>query len=271
LLTETFAYAVATVVAAIYFRVAILIVSLAASAQQIGYFGVSFRVVEVLIIVPQLLVGATFPIFARAARGDNPRLRYALGRTFDACLILGAGVALALVVGAPFIIRVIAGPSFQPAAGVLRIQGVALAASFVGAVWGYALLSLHRHRAVLLCSLVSLTLTVVLTVSLTAADGARGAALGTAIAEAVYSLMLGIAVFRSGVHPSISWSAIPRVLAAAALGAATLAIPGIPDFVRLILALVLYGVCLLALRAVPREIVDQLPRRLQRPFLRPRK
>lgn len=263
LLRETFAYAMATVVAAIYFRVAILIVSLVASGQQTGYFGVSFRVIEVLIIVPQLLVGATFPIFARAARDDHARLRYASGRTFDACLILGTGAALALLVGAPFVIRVIAGPEFQPAEVVLRIQGVALMASFVSAVWGYVLLSLHRHRAVLLCSLVSLMVSVALTVALTAADGARGAAIATTIAEALFSLMLGIAIFRSGVHPSISWSAIPRVLGAATLGAATLAIPGLPDVVRLALALTLYGGALLALRAIPREIVDQLPRRLR--------
>jgi O-antigen/teichoic acid export membrane protein len=263
LLRETFAYAMATVVAAIYFRVAILIVSLIASGRQTGYFGVSFRVIEVLVVVPQLLVGATFPIFARAARDDRARLRYALGRTFDACLILGAGVGLALLVGAPLIIAVIAGPQFHPAETVLRIQGLALVASFTGAVWGYALLSLHRHRAVLVCSVVSLALTVALTAVLTEADGARGAAIGTAIGEALFSLMLGIAVFRGGVRPAVSWSAVPRVLLAALLGAATLAIPGIPDLVRVALALALYVGALLALRAIPQEVLEQLPNRLR--------
>lgn len=263
LLRETFAYALATVVAAIYFRVAILIVSLVASGRQVGYFGVSFRVIEVLVIVPQLLVGATFPIFARAARDDHARLRYASGRTFDACLILGTGTALALLVGAPFMIRLIAGPEFQPAEVVLRIQGVALMASFVSAVWGYALLSLHRHRDVLVCSLASLIVTVALTIALTADDGARGAAIATTIAELLFSALLGFAVYRSGVHPAISWPMIPRVLAAAALGAAVLAIPGVSDVVRLALALALYGGALIALRAIPREIVDLLPRRLR--------
>jgi O-antigen/teichoic acid export membrane protein len=263
LLRETLAYAMATVVAAIYFRVAILIVSLIASGRQTGYFGVSFRVIEVLVIVPQLLVGATFPIFARAARDDRARLNYALGRTFDACLILGAGVGLALLVGAPLIIGVIAGPKFHPAEAVLRIQGLALVASFTGAVWGYALLSLHRHRAVFICSLTSLALTVILTALLTTSDGARGAAIATAIAEALFSLMLGVSVFRAGVRPAISWSAAPRVLAAALLGAATLAIPGFADLARVALALALYVGALLALRAVPREIIDQLPRRLR--------
>ncbi len=262
LLRETFAYAMATAVAAIYFRVAILIVSLVASSEQSGYFGVSFRVIEVLTVVPQLLVGATFPIFARAARDDHVRLRYAFGRTFDACLILGMGVGLILLVGAPLIIAVIAGPEFRPAEAVLSIQGLALVASFTGAVWGYALLSLHRHREVLICSLVSLLTTVVLTAALTASGGARGAATATVIAETLFSLMLGMSVFRAGVRPDISWSAVPRVAVAAGLGAATLAIPGIPDIVRVALALALYSGALLVLRAIPREILDQLPRRM---------
>lgn len=263
LMRETFAYAMATAVAAIYFRIAILIVSLVASSEQSGYFGVSFRVIEVLTAVPQLLVGATFPIFARAARDDHIRLRYALGLTFDACLILGVGVGLILLVGAPLIIAVVAGPKFQPAEAVLSIQGLALVASFTGAVWGYALLSLHRHREVLICSLVSLLATVVLTTALTASGGARGAATGTVIAEILFSLTLGMAVFRAGVRPAVSWSGALRVAIAAGLGAATLAIPGIPDIVRLALALALYGGALLVLRTIPREIIDQLPRRLR--------
>jgi O-antigen/teichoic acid export membrane protein len=263
LLGETLVFSLATVVASIYFRVTILIVSLIASSHQTGYFGVPFRVIEVLVAVPQLLVGASFPIFARAARDDRVRLAYALGRTFDGCLILGTGIGVGLLVGAPFVIGVIAGPKFHPAEIVLRIQGLALIASFTGAVWGYALLSVRRHRAVLLCTLASLVLTVVLTSILTASDGARGAAIGTAIAEASYSLMLGVAVFRGGVRPAVSWRAVPRVAAAGLLAAATLEIGGVSDLARTVLALALYVGALLALRAIPREILDQLPGRLR--------
>jgi len=263
LLGETLTYSLATVVAAVYFRVAILIVSVIASSIQTGYFGVSFRVIEVMVAVPQLLVGASFPIFARAARDDPARLAYALGRSFHGCLIVGAGLGLALLVGAPFVIGVIAGPRFHPAEIVLRIQGLALIASFTGAVWGYALLSLHRHRAVLLCSLSALAVTVAATSILTTADGARGAAIATVISETFFSLILGVAVFQGGFRPAIDWPAVARVVLAALLGAATLAVGGIPDITRIVLALALYVGALIVLRAIPREILDQLPGRLR--------
>jgi O-antigen/teichoic acid export membrane protein len=259
LLRDTVTFSLATAVVAVYFRVAIIIVSLVSSGKQTGYFAVSARVIDVVVLVPPLLVGATFPIFARAARDDRARLSYAVGRVFDALFILGLGAALALFVGSPFIVSVVSGPLFHPAATVLRIQGVAMIPSFVSGVWVYTLLSLHRHREILIASLLALLFTLVVTGTLASIDGARGAAFGTLISETMYALILTVGIYRAGLRPGVSWPAIPRALAAAALGVAVLAIPGLPDIFRLALALALYGGGLLLFRAVPAEILQQLP------------
>ena len=57
--------------AAIYFRVAILLVSVLSSGQQLGYFGLSFNVMAALFAIPAMLVSVAFPIFSRAARDDH--------------------------------------------------------------------------------------------------------------------------------------------------------------------------------------------------------
>jgi O-antigen/teichoic acid export membrane protein len=259
MLRDTLSFSVATAVIAVYFRVAIIVVSLVTSGTQTGYFAVSFRVIEVLITVPALLVGVAFPIFARAASTDSARLAYAVGRVFDALLIAGLGTGLALLVAAPFIISVIAGPDFRPAEDVLRIQAIALVISFTSAVWGYALLSRHKHREILVASLVALAITIILSGTLGSIDGGRGAATGTAISEAMYMLMLGTAVHRAGIRPAVNWRAVPRVLAAFGTGLAAVALP-VPEVIRLVIALALYVVGLLILRAVPRELFDLMRR-----------
>jgi O-antigen/teichoic acid export membrane protein len=259
LLGDTLTFSLATAVIAVYFRVALIVVSLVANSSETGYFAAAFRVVEVLISVPALLVGVAFPIFARAARDDRVRLAYAVGRVFDSVWLVGLGVALALVVGAPFVLSVLGGTSYGPAGVVLRIQGIAMVATFVGSVWAYTLLSLHRHREILVVSLVALALTLALTASITALDGARGAAIGTTIAEYAFVLMMGAAVYRSGIRPAITWAAVPKSLVAAGLGVATLAIPHVADVVRLVAAMAVYAVTLLALRAVPSELIAELP------------
>jgi O-antigen/teichoic acid export membrane protein len=261
LLRRTLPYSLAAAVGVIYFRLAILIMSHVASGQQTGYYAASFRIIEVLFIVPQLVVGSTLPIFARAARDDRGRLDYALGRTFDVCLLLGLAVGLALVTGATFIIAVIAGAKFAPSAGVLRLQGAALMSTFLGAMFGYALLSLQRYREVLLINVTVLLLSGVLTGVLASRDGALGAASATAIVEVLYTTMLAIAVVRAGARPQIASAAIPRVVLAAALGALALLPPSLPSVARPLLALAIYTAALFAFRAVPPELIEQIPRR----------
>ncbi len=260
LLRRTLPYSLASAVGVLYLRLAILIVSLVSSGRETGYFGTSFRVVEVLSVVPQLILGATFPIFSRAARDDRGRLDYALGRMFDVCLLLGLATSLALITGAGFIIEVIAGPRFGPSDAVLRVQGLAMVATFMGAVFGYGLLSLGRYRAVLWINVSGLAMSGALTSVLAADNGALGAAEATTIVEVLYNVMLAVAIFRAGVRPELSLSAVPRALLAALLGLLALVPAHLPDVVRPVLALTVYGAALLLFRAVPRELLEQLPR-----------
>ena len=260
LVRRTLPYSVAAAVGVLYFRLAILIMSHVAGGLQTGYYAASFRIIEVLFIAPQLIVGSMLPIFARAARDDRARLDYALGRTFDVCLLLGLATGLALVTGAHFIIGLVAGPRFGPAAPVLRVQGLALIATFLGAVLGYGLLSLERYRAVLAINLTVLLLSGVLTGLLGARYGALGAAGATAVVELIYTAMLAIAVIRCGCRPAISAGRASRALLAASLGALMLLPGDLPDILRPLLALGIYLLALLAFRAVPAELIDQIPR-----------
>ena len=92
-----------------------------------------------LTLIPALLASSAFPLLARAARDDRERLHYAIGRLSQGMLILGAWIAVALGLGAPLAIDVVAGPEFEPAVEPLRIQAVALLGTSLLAVWGYGL------------------------------------------------------------------------------------------------------------------------------------
>ncbi len=127
-----------------------IITSLATTSHQSGEYALAFRVFVITVTVPGLLVSGTVPLLARAARDDRERLAYALQRIFEVSLILGIAAALGIYAGAPFIIKVVAGPKFTEFAGsipVLRIMGVAMIASFLIAGWGFALLSLRSLQS----------------------------------------------------------------------------------------------------------------------------
>src|SRR5207247_5960523 len=65
-------FAVAAASSVLFFRVSVLEISVLASGRETGLFAASFRIVEVLIAVPALAVGAVFPVLAeRAGRGER--------------------------------------------------------------------------------------------------------------------------------------------------------------------------------------------------------
>jgi O-antigen/teichoic acid export membrane protein len=253
-------YSLAVAAGALYLRVGVFIVSGLSNATQLGYFSASFRIIEVLTLVPGLLVGSAFPIFVRAAQDSHDRLGYALGRVFDVSLIVGVWVAVAIAVGAPLAIRVIGGAHFKPAAPILALQGVALGALFVSAVWSFGLLSLGVYRQILVVNLSLLVVNAAIVAVLVPLDGARGAAIGTAVAEVMSAFVQAFVVIHGRPQLRPSLRILPRVTLAAAAGLTPLLLSGAPTIARLVLSILLFGAVLLFTRALPRELLDLLPR-----------
>jgi len=263
LLRLTVAYSLAGAVGTLYIFTAQILTSLVSSAHQSGLFAASFRIFIVIGTVPGLLVGGALPLLARAARDDRERLAYALQRIFEVSLILGVAAALGTLAGAQFMIHVVAGAKYAASAGVLRIQGIALTASFVLAGWSYALLSLRRYKNVLLANLAAFLVSCSLTVVLAASHGATGAAVATLCGESVLVLGSLLALLHS--HPELrpKLGIVLKVALATAPAVALALLPDVPSLVRTLLALAVYGLLIVLTRAVPAEVLELLPARLR--------
>jgi O-antigen/teichoic acid export membrane protein len=263
LVTPVLSYAAAVAAAALYFRVAILLVSLLSGAYELGYFSVSFNVMAALFAIPAMLVSVAFPIFSRAARDDHRRLAYAIERVFEVSLIVGAWTSLAIALGARFAIEAIGGHKFAPAAEVLAFQGISVGATFVGTVWGFGLLSLGRHRAILLFNLFALAAVVVAVSILASIDGARGAAIGTSGVELANAVIGARLLAHGRAHLSPSMRVLPKVALALALAAAPALLP-LGEPARVALSAAIYLLALMATRAFPAELLALVPGRRSR-------
>lgn len=257
LLRLTVAYAVAVALNAAYFRIAIIALSLLATERETGYFATAFRVVEMLIAVPGLIIGAAFPILTRAARDDHDRLDYAAGRLLEVGVVLGTGMALGLFLAADPIVFVLAGDASEPSVELLRIQSFALIATFVIVTSGYVLLSLHRHRTILLVNIAAVVASVVLSVVLVLAYDATGAAVAVLAAELVLAVASLVAVVRQRPELARAVRRMPAILAAG-LVAGLVGFTGMPDLLDTFVALALYPLLLLAVRRFPPEVADAL-------------
>ena len=263
LLRPALAFALAVAVGVIYLYTAQILTSLVTSERETGLFSAAFRVFVIVAGVPALLVSGALPLLSRAAQDDRARLANIVRGLFSGMLFLGGGVTVAFVAGAGPIIAIVAGPGFESAADVLRIQGTALLITFVIATWGFTLLAEHRHRAMVYANLAALATSLTTVALLAASVGANGAALGSLFGEIVLAAgyLLALTRGRRELRPDLRQVVRVVVAIVVALGCVLLPVPAV---VSTALALVVYGVAAYLLGAVPDDLIAQLPDRLRR-------
>jgi O-antigen/teichoic acid export membrane protein len=256
LLRNAPAYAVASAIGFIYFRLEVVMVALLGTANQAGSFGVSFRIVEILAAIPLFASVSLFPLLVRAGHDDEMRLASMAQRMTDVYVLGGAALGLSLVVGAPLVIQVAAGGEFDGAVTPLRLMGGALFATFLISAWGYSLLALNRFRSLLYANVGALVLAAILTVALVPDHGATGGAIAGALTEVALAIAYIVMLARAGVSlvPALSTGWRVAVASAAALGVASAS--GRSSGVALVIALAIFVAGVVLMRALPREALD---------------
>jgi O-antigen/teichoic acid export membrane protein len=258
LLAQSVVFAAATALGAIYFQLVVIAMSLLASGGAVGIFSLAFRILSVVNGVPLLLVGSAFPILLRAARDDGARLRYAVQRLLEGNLLLGGWLSLLVVAGAPFAVAVMGGPGYAGAAGVLRILGVGVVATFLAAVFAFALLALAAYRTLIAINAGMVLLAVALCAVLIPAHGASGAAVTTVTLELALASAYGVALL--SLHPDLrpQLGLAARIVVALAIAFAAALLVPLSSVLAALTGSVILVVAVLALRAFPGELVAAL-------------
>jgi O-antigen/teichoic acid export membrane protein len=245
--------AAASVLAALFYRVAIVMMSLLATAQETGYFGLSLQVVDVFVMVPAIICGSALPVLARAADTDEQRLTGAFRQLFDVSIILGVGTAFVLTAGAEPIVAFLGGPNFAPAVPVLQIQGLSVAVTFLVTLFGYMLWVFRARRQLIAANLLGMSTAIILTAALVPGREAKGAATAMLLAESVLASLLGIALFRRAPYLRPSPKVLAKSLVAVLLAAAVTLAPLSP-LVSVVVGATIYLAVLIALRAFPADV-----------------
>ena len=260
LVRDALPYSAATAVYTVYFRVTLVVMSLIASAQQTGYFATSFRVVEAVIGLPAVGIATAFPILLRAAAEDSERFAYASERLLELALLAGVALALVLVLGAPFVVDVLAGAHGSPATPVLQIQALSLIATCMVLATSFSLLALRRHAELLIANAAALAANIALTFVLVPIAHARGAALGGVIAEFFLAAGQLALLLRSG-RLRMRFSTVPIVALAGLAAAAPLLVHGVHPVLRTLAGIGIYLAVITSLRRLPPELAHALQRR----------
>jgi len=257
LLRESLPIAAALAMNVIYLRLLVILVSVQRDETETGLFATSFRVFEILLGIPTLVLAVALPLLAVAGAEDRDRLRYALQRMTEAAVAVSLLLVLVTALLAEPAIVLLGGEDYRDAAPILRVQAFALLGVFVSQVWTLGLVSLRRQRDVAVANGVALAAVIVLGVVLVRAYAGIGGAVAAIVTETLLALLLLGYLARAGrdVVPRLGF--LPRPLSAAAVAALVVFLPVSPWIAAPLAAAVFLGVGF-AVGAIPPEVVPAL-------------
>lgn len=151
----------AVILNSLYFKIDALMLSLLKPIVDVGIYGASYKVLELVLMFPSLFGMALFPILSLHA-AVHDRLRDTMQRAYDFVIILGLAIAGGGIALAPQIIDIIGGSAFVAAAEPLRVLIASVAITSINVISGLSIVAINRQKDALWINVSGLVLNIVL-------------------------------------------------------------------------------------------------------------
>jgi O-antigen/teichoic acid export membrane protein len=131
---------------AVFFRIDTLVLSWFRSADEVGWYGLAYRVVESGLFFPAMLGGLLLPRLSESLQRQKLLARQYINEGLILVILLAGYVIVFLALAAADVVDLIGGYQFEPTAPLLKVLGVSLGIMFVGNIFGFALVALEQQR-----------------------------------------------------------------------------------------------------------------------------
>jgi O-antigen/teichoic acid export membrane protein len=214
------AFTGSSVIAALFARPEVVLLSVMSTEREIGIYSAALRIVEIPLTLSEVLMVNVFPLLSQSFRTDEERFRFwqtASVRALVAFSLLFAAGCLAM---ADDVVDVLYGEDLEASAGVLRILAVNVAFfSLVSVLWR-SLVARERQGVNLALQTVTVVVRLATGVALIAPLAAIGAAISSTLSSALHLGLLARATARSGAPTRLLRVSWRFALAAAGSGLA---------------------------------------------------
>lgn len=227
------------------YRIDVLLLSLLRPLAEAGLFAAADKIMDLGLKTAVMLHRVVAPeLFARSTH-DRPGYERACELLIRSSALAGAGLGLAVALGAEPLVRLVFGPSFAPAARVLELLAASLAVRFPAFSLQTVSSTSGRQGRRTLALGVGVAASASLNLAVIPAFGATGAAVGRLAGDLVQ-----VGLLLAGLAPSVArrrllgWALLPLCCALAAFAAARWSFGG--GAAALPVGLGLYAVAVLA-------------------------
>lgn len=243
----------------IYLRMDIIILSLTRSPAEVGLYGATYRVLDVLTMLPAVFMGIVLPIATTYYESNNRgKLLELLQKAFDALMICAVPIVLGTLVIGKSVMTFVAGKEFALSGDILRVLIWAAGAIFVTTLFGYAVVAIHQQKRSMWGYLTTAILTLIGYILTIPRFGYWGAAWFTVFSETMIAVWMAILVYRClKFFPSLR-IVKKSVLASLIMVLILYLIQGWNVLLLLLIAAIVYFSCLFLFKGLKWETVCSL-------------
>lgn len=217
LLQQSYPLAVSAILVLIYFKLDTMFLSVMKSNQDVGVYGLSYKILENLIFFPAMLVGLTMPIMSKNIFSNKKRFESIVQRTLNFLLIAVVPMIIGVVFVSDKIIKLIGGgDGFQDSPLVLNILIVALGFIFLGALFSNIIIAAHKQKQLAQIYFVGMVFNVLTNFIFIPQYSYFGAAVTTVVTEFFVTILMIFIVYRT-LKFIPSFVILPKVILASAL------------------------------------------------------
>ncbi|MDP3997227.1 MAG: oligosaccharide flippase family protein [bacterium] len=182
---------------AVYFRVDTIILSFFRPAQEVGWYGLAYRIIESALFFPAMFGGLLLPRLSEAlSKRNRPQAAGFITEGFRLLFVVAALAVTVLLAVSPGIINLISGRQYAAAAPLLAILSLALAFMFIGNLFGFSLVALNKQSVLLKLYLGLIFFNLVTNLMFIPRWGAAAAAWTTVGTEILSVVIAGAYVYR---------------------------------------------------------------------------
>jgi len=188
LLRQSLPVGVATILLNLYERIDIFLLGHLRGSNEVAIFYAPYRIVQQLIVLPNMIVRPAYPILSRFAREDRTRFRRLLLKLSIAFVLIATIVSSVLYLLSGAIIVRIFGTGFHASIPVLQYLSFLLFVMFPNSLLWFSLLSLGRQVGLTYALACTVVTNFLLDYLLIPSLGAIGACIGTIAGQLAFLL-----------------------------------------------------------------------------------
>lgn len=257
--SKTWPIALTIIFNLVYLRTDIIILSLFRSPEEVGLYGASYKVIDVLSTIPFMVSGLLLPLLTDFwKRQDYTRFKELIQHGFDSLAIL----ALPLVIGTYFVghdvMALVAGEEFRASGDILLWLIIAIAFIYLNSIFAHAIVALNKQKQTIPAYAIAAIVGILGYFLFIPTYGALGAAKVTVVTEILIAALIFF-LYKKYSQTSISFSRLISItLSSLGMGVILYSLNNQHVILQIVAAVLSYFLFLLVTKGVSYTFIKEL-------------